>query len=209
MKNHSEHSTRQMILNMLKTKPEQSAGVLARRLGITEMAVRRHLNMLERDELIRTSLLRQAMGRPTRVYSLTAKADDLFPKNYHRLTLDLLGEMESEGRDQVDTLFEKRKERLFRKYRPRMEGKNLRERVCELAEIQNAGGYMVEWEEDAKGHYVFKEFNCPISQVANAYHVACDCELNLFRSLLKTDVERTECLAQNGKKCTYLIKTEP
>jgi predicted ArsR family transcriptional regulator len=200
-------STRKMILNMIKVKGSMSVNDMAKRLGITEMGVRRHLNTLERDGLIESTLVRQAMGRPAHLFSLSEAADDLFPKNYPQLTLDLLGELSAaSGEDTVGMLFERRKDKLLRSYGKRMEGKALKERVSELADIQNAGGYMVEWNADEEGNYVFQEYNCPISQVANRYDKACSCELSLFSALLEAEVERTECLAKGGKKCVYLIR---
>lgn len=190
---------------MLKTGGPMGVGEMAKRLGITEMAVRRHLNTLERDGYIESKLMRQSMGRPMHVYSLTGAADDLFPKNYHLLALDLLGELADEaGEERVGRLFQRRKEKLLHKYEPSMEGKPLAEKVAALAEIQNANGYMVEWER-ADGGFVLKEHNCPISQVANRYNEACQCELQLFEALLGTKVERTECLAKGGGKCVYKI----
>ncbi|HEY0827998.1 MAG TPA: metalloregulator ArsR/SmtB family transcription factor [Bacilli bacterium] len=202
-----DSSTRKVILTMLKTKGPLSVNEMAKQLGITEMAVRRHLNTLERDTLISSILVRQAMGRPSHNYSLTPLAQDMFPKNYHTLTLDLLEELdEQDGTDLVGKLFDSRKKKLIHKYKDRMDSDDLTKRVSALADIQNAGGYMVEWEEDASGNYVFQEYNCPISQVANKYNHACQCELSLFQTLLDTDVVRTECLANGGKKCVYLIK---
>ncbi len=206
MQNEQDVSTRRVLLTMLKTKGPLSVSSMAGQLGITEMAVRRHINTMERDGLIEAELVRQAMGRPTNVYSLTALADDLFPKNYHDLTLDLLGELEGETeRGVVGDLFEKRKQKLLMKYKGRMSDKNLKQRVAELAMIQNANGYMADWEQDGGGNYVLSEYNCPISRVANQYDHACRCELSLFESLLETKVERTECLAKQGKKCVYII----
>ncbi|WP_248924800.1 helix-turn-helix transcriptional regulator [Paenibacillus hamazuiensis] len=206
MNQEQDSSTRKLILTMLKTRASMTVNDMARELGITEMAVRRHLNTLERDGLIESKLVRQAMGRPTHLYSLTEQADDLFPKKYHHLTLDLLGELAAEaGEEQVERLFDKRKEKLISRYEGRMEGKDLEERVAELAEIQNANGYMVQWERGESGDYVLKEHNCPISQVANQYNHACTCELTMFEHLLKADVERTECLAKGGTKCVYII----
>ncbi|TDF95791.1 helix-turn-helix transcriptional regulator [Paenibacillus piri] len=202
-------STRKVILTMLKTKGSLTVSDMAKQLGITEMAVRRHLNTLERDGLIEATLVRQAMGRPTNLYSLTGLADELFPKKYHHLTLDLLGELVSEaGEEQVERLFERRKERLISRYGEQMEGKPLADRVKTLAEIQNANGYMVDWNAAEDGSYVINEHNCPISQVANAYNHACQCELMMFKSLLKADVERTECLVKGGIKCSYVIHNE-
>lgn len=206
MNNEHDSSTRKVLLTMMKTRGSLSVGEMAKELGITEMAVRRHINTLERDGLIETRLSRQAMGRPTHRYSLTAQADDLFPKNYHHLTLDLLSELEAEeGHEIVGRLFEGRKKKLYTKYGERMEGKSLPDRVTELADIQNANGYMVQCEEKEDGSFVLTEYNCPIAQVAGQYNEACSCELELFENLLDANVERTECLTKGGAKCTYVI----
>jgi len=204
-----DHSTRNVILTLLKIKESLSVNELARELGITEMAVRRHLNTLERDGLIRSKLVRQAMGRPVHIYFLTGQSEDFFPKKYHHLALELLEELEQEEGDAaVMRLFERRKARLENKYRQRLEGKPLEEKVLELAEVQNSNGYMVRLERDGKGNYVFVEHNCPISQVARKYQQACQCELSLFRALLNAGVERTECLAKGGNKCVYMIENQ-
>lgn len=207
-------STRRVVLTLLKTRGALLVSEMAKSLQITEMAVRRHLNTLERDGLIRSTLVRQAVGRPSLIYELTEQADNHFPKNYQNLMLDLLHELDeidaqaaTGTRSTVDTLFEGRKQKMLMKYAPRMKGKNLAERVAELAEIQNSNGYMAKVEEDASGHYVMHEHNCPITEVAHAYQQACHCELALFQELLGTDVERTDCLAKGGQRCTYRIKS--
>jgi predicted ArsR family transcriptional regulator len=86
MNQEQDTSTRKVILTMLKTQGPLSVNDMSKQLGITEMAVRRHLNTMERDSLVETKLVRQAMGRPTNVFSLTSAADDLFPKKYQNLT---------------------------------------------------------------------------------------------------------------------------
>jgi iron-sulfur cluster biosynthesis transcriptional regulator SufR len=207
MNQENETSTRKMILTMLKTQGQLSVGEMSNQLGITEMAVRRHLNTLERDGLLETKLVRQAMGRPTHLYLLTKQADDLFPKNYHHLTLDLLDELlEDEGEEKVDTLFKKREDKLVAKYQSRMQAKSLGERVSELAKIQNENGYMAKWKQHGDREFELSEHNCPITQVANRYQQACHCELSLFQRLLGVKVERTECLAKGGTKCMYVIE---
>ncbi|GIO38092.1 DeoR family transcriptional regulator [Paenibacillus antibioticophila] len=200
-------STRERILHLMKTAGPLSAKELTTELQITEMAVRRHLGTMERDGLIESKMIRQTPGRPTAVYGLTELAEGLFPKKYHSLTLDLLDELaEESGEDMVDRLFDRRKEKLSRKYMADMQGKTLNDKVRTLSEIQNDNGYMTELQQTDGGEYVLMEHNCPISQIANRYNHACDCELNLFESLLDADVERTECLAQQGKKCVYVIR---
>jgi predicted ArsR family transcriptional regulator len=209
MKQEQESPTRKVILTMLKTQGELSVGEMAKQLGITEMAVRRHLNTLERDGFVDTRLVRQAMGRPSNLYFLTDRADGLFPKKYQHLAMDLLEElMEEDGQGKINYLFERREDKLFHKYQTRMQAKNLQERVAELATIQNDNGYMVEWGQPREGEFVLSEHNCPITQVANQYKQACDCELSLFERLLDADIERTDCLAKGGSKCVYVIRNK-
>lgn len=202
------NSTRDQILYLLKSNGTMSVSELAQALGVTEMAVRRHLNALERDRFIQSRFLRQPMGRPLGVYSLTEKADQLFPKHYPHLALDLLKDIESlEGESKVDELLERRVKRVREQYEERMQGKSLGSRIEELAHLQDKKGYMVELEKDqASGNILFKEMNCPISQVAKSYKHICRCELNMFRQLLETEVDMLQCMAEGGQHCVYEIK---
>jgi len=90
-------STRDKIMHMLKVQGELSAKEITEQLGITGMAVRRHIATLERDNLIESTTIRQPMGRPAAVYRLTRRAEEYFPKNYHTIALDLLAELEREA----------------------------------------------------------------------------------------------------------------
>jgi iron-sulfur cluster biosynthesis transcriptional regulator SufR len=201
-------STRDQILALLKKEARMTVTEMALQLGITEMAVRRHLNTLERDHLVETTLVRQAMGRPLYVYHLTTAGDELFPRKYSALTLEFLKDLEEmSGEETIAKLFERREQRLNKTYSQRMEGKTFQEKVAELAVIQNENGYMVEWEQQDDDTYVLKEFNCPISQVANEYQQACSCERSLFQKVLGTsDVDRVTCMAKGGDNCRYVIK---
>ncbi|MEX2415747.1 MAG: metalloregulator ArsR/SmtB family transcription factor [Paenibacillaceae bacterium] len=210
MQNNHDFSTRRLLLTMMKTSGPLSVVDMAKQLGITEMAVRRHLNNMERDGLVETTLVRQSMGRPSHKYSLTPDSENQFPNNYHNLTLELLEELDlGSDEDVISQLFNKRKEKLFRKYTSRMSAANsLQDKVVELANIQNDHGYMANWEQDEHGNFVINEFNCPIAQVANKYNQACQSELALFGELLSVEVERVECLAKDGKKCKYVIRNK-
>jgi predicted ArsR family transcriptional regulator len=200
-------STREQIMQMLKTMGDLSAKAITDHLGITGMAVRRHLSVLERDNLIEYSTVRQPMGRPMAVYRLTEKADDFFPKKYHTVALDLLSELEGEsGKEMVNHLFDLRQDSLQKRFAKDLEGKDLESKVAALAKIQSNNGYMATWKKSTDGDYELTEYNCPIYQVANKYNHACTCELHLFESLLGAEVKRTECLAKDGKKCVYLIR---
>lgn len=148
------------------------------------------------------------MGRPTRVYSLTEAADSLFPKKYGAFTLELLDFMSQQNEDLVEGFFANRGKAMVERYGPEITtGSSLEERVVKLAEIQQANGYLAEWEKGDDELLVLKEFNCPVHQVSKKYEHACQHELEFFKTVLGTDqVERVECIAKGGQCCRYTIK---
>jgi len=210
-------TTRKQIVTMLRRLGALNANDIAKQLGISDIAVRRHLNNLERDRIVRADTVRQAMGRPTFVYSLTEDAEELFPKHYADITLEFLNDVqELQGPQAIDALFERREGRLEQKYKERLgdvpaspDGDALAARVGELAAIQEERGYMADWSKvDAGGgaKYVITEHNCPIHAIAHNFNQACSSELSLFRKVLKAEVEQVECKAKGGQRCVYEVK---
>lgn len=198
-------STRRQILTLLRTGGSLSAQQLADELKITSMGVRRHLTTLERDGLVSVTSQRQPAGRPTYKYALTDEARETFPKSYHLLATQLLDAARAKaGEDSVKTLFAGRMDQLYEQYESRMHGKNLGERVAELARIQEEAGYMALWER-VEGGYLLKEQNCAIYRVACQYQAACQFEIELFRRLLDADLERVEHQVKGDLACTYFI----
>jgi len=201
----SELSTRRQIMQQLRTQGSQTAQQLATTLGITSMGVRRHLTTLERDGLVQVRTQRQPAGRPTFLYYLTEMGLDTFPKSYDLLAtqvLDVVRATEGDGR--VAEIFSGRMDQLYDQYGPRMAGKDLEQRVRELARIQEEAGYMARWEK-VEGGYLLKEQNCAIYRVACRFQDACQFELELFRRLLSADLQRVEHQVKGDLACTYFI----
>lgn len=200
-------STRRDILTTLKTDGGMTADELSDVLGITAMGVRRHLMTLERDGLVKYTPVQRGVGRPSYVYSLTELADDLFPKNYHQFAnqlLDIIADMDGEGK--VEQLFANRMERLRKAYAPQLVNKDLPQQLEELTRIQNANGYLAEWEQVDDETFVFVEHNCAIAQVAHACQFACDYELQLYDTLLNADeITRENHMASGQTSCRYRI----
>lgn len=208
MAQQEDTSTRREIINLLRTVGPLTVGELGERLGITHVAVRRHLTSLERDGLVSSVQERLPMGRPTRVYSLTEEADSLFPKNYGAFILELLDFMNQKDPGMVEAFFAHRGQGMIEKYLPEVIGiTSLEERVARLTQVQQAKGYLAEWDKGEDGLLVMREFNCPVHQVSKKYAHACHHELEVFRTVLGTDqVERVECIATGGQSCRYVIK---
>ncbi|MBA4537544.1 transcriptional regulator [Bacillus aquiflavi] len=206
-----EHmSTRDQLLNLLKTEKRLTVTEMSSQLGITGMAIRRHLNNLEREGYIQTSIVRKNMGRPVQIFSLSQKGENLFPKSYANIAVEFLEDIEAmKGQELVAALFQNREARLEEKYKQRIKSKTFIGRVAELAEIQNESGYMVNWKETSNGVFEFIEHNCPIYDVASKYNQACSCEVSLFKKVLQTgNVEQIHCMVKGGDACQYVFKAE-
>jgi predicted ArsR family transcriptional regulator len=82
-------STRGQIVTILRGST-CTVDELAKRLDLTDNAVRAHLAALERDGLVRQTGLRRALRKPHFTYTLTPEADSLFPKAYDDLLNQLI-----------------------------------------------------------------------------------------------------------------------
>ena len=201
-------STKEQILKMLKVQKRLTVGEMAEQLQITEMAVRRHLSALEREELIESTLVRQPMGRPTNVYQLSAKGHQRFPRHYQQTMLDFLADLEKiGGKQMVAELFQNRQERMKKLYEQQLGNKSFDEKIKELVAVQNEHGYMSELLQHDDGSFELVEHNCPITEVARAYPIACECERQLFETLIhEADIVPKTCLADGDDACRYHIK---
>jgi predicted ArsR family transcriptional regulator len=206
----SENPTRERILFLLKKKGPLSIDDLSRQMGITPMGIRQHLISLERKGLVDYIARRYGVGRPAFLYKLTEKADDLFPKAYHKFILTTLKELErNEGREKIEEIFRWRKEKILRDNKDALsEKKSLQDRVFALKDVLESDGYLVDLDMD-DNNFILKEFNCPIARVASEYREACKYELQVYRELLRKEVTRQECIAEGSSSCTYVIPKTP
>ncbi len=108
------------------------------------------------------------------------------------------------GPEFINKIFRSRMKSQFQMYKERLDGKELIDRIKELARIRDEEGYMARFEED-ENDYVLTEHNCPIVAIAQEYPLVCDIELGLFRQSLGTKVYRVDHLIQGSHKCCYRI----
>jgi predicted ArsR family transcriptional regulator len=77
--------------------------------------------------------------------------------------------------------------------------------VKELATLRDQEGYMAEARSGKKGAYEIVEYNCPILEIADRYWEACAVENEMFRKVLRADVETTHRVVAGGHACRFLI----
>lgn len=173
------------------------------------MAVRQHLYALQSEGLVRYEEQSQPMGRPAKLWQLTAAADRLFPAGYAELTVGLLSAMtEAFGEDGIDRLLSVRSRQQIDHYAPSIaEQDTLQNRVKTLARLRTDEGYMAEMKPLEDGAFLLIENHCPICTAATACTGLCASELEVFQAVLgeSVTVERTEHILAGQRRCVYQI----
>ncbi len=205
----SELPTRQQVLDLLKTNGRMTVKQLSEALGITPMGVRQHLDGLFKEHLVTFEWLRAGRGRPSQIFSLTPKGDELYPRNYGALALSVLNELKDMGGNEVvDQIFARRTAKMKEQYGKHLAELSLEERVEELARIRDSEGYLATFEKVDDNTYRILERNCPVNLVASQFPHACRHEQALFQQLLGDDVivQREDHIVAGDHQCRYLIK---
>ena len=186
-----------------------TAAALGDALGVSVVAVRRHLEALERDGVVTQATRASGRGRPAHVYALTQAGHGLFPRNYDQLLHQLLEAAGAElGQEAVERLFAHRRRMLAERHAERTAGRPLAETARALAELQDANGYMAEWMPDGEGGFLVCEHNCAIPSVAARYSAACRNELALLQDLAGpgVEVQRVAHLQAGDHVCAYRLR---
>ena len=89
-----ERSTRNRVARSILDHGPSTVAELARRLGLTQAAVRRHLDALVADDVVEPREQRvygaRTRGRPAKVFALTDCGRDAFDQSYDKLATDAL-----------------------------------------------------------------------------------------------------------------------
>ncbi|HWW45156.1 MAG TPA: helix-turn-helix domain-containing protein [Acidimicrobiia bacterium] len=200
------------VLERLKRVDAATVPELAASLGLTEAAVRQHLDALEHHGFVtRRGRPTGTRGRPPAEWSLTPLAAELFPDRHEDLTLELVAAIrEAVGEAGLDAVVAAREARQLAAYReiiPAPDEATLRRRVAALARQRTAEGYMAEVRPDGDA-VLLVEHHCPVCSAATACTGLCRGELDLFRAVLGDDVEveRIQHLLAGDARCVYRLR---
>lgn len=202
--------TRRALLDLLKREGPLDAAALAGRLGVTPMAVRLQLYALAAEKLATSEDEKRPVGRPAKLWRLTADADGLFPDGHADLTLSLLRSVrETFGESGMSKLIQARSRAQRKAYRDEVPRKGkLAKRLRALADIRTREGYMAEVREQDDGSFLLVENHCPICAAATVCTQLCAGELEVFRAVLgdDVDVERTDHIPAGARRCAYRVR---
>jgi predicted ArsR family transcriptional regulator len=197
------------VLYSLKSRGPLGTYDLARGLGITEVGTRQHLGKLHDDGLVAYEDRSGDVGRPKRIWRLTAKGHARFPDTHGDLTVSLIeGIRLVFGAPGLDRLIQARQETILASYRQVLEPlADLSDRVRAMARLRTMEGYMAQAKRQRDGSFLLIEHHCPICAAAQACQGFCRSELEVFEAAFGADVSvtREEHLLSGARRCVYRI----
>lgn len=202
-------SAKRRIIERLKRADTATAPELAAEFGLTDTAIRQHLEALENAELVeRVTAPSSGRGRPPVHWRLAASASSLFADRHSDLTVELIVSIrDALGEEALEAVVRTRAERQLANYRVAIDDTaSVSDRVHRIAELRSAEGYLAEAVE-GDGHITLVEHHCPIRDAADSCAGLCNAELTLFQKALGPDVTvaREQHLLDGGQRCAYRI----
>ncbi len=205
--------TRRQIIEALKTRGNLDAKALSNLFNLTGMAIRQHLYALQDEGMVDYTESPRPVGRPAKLWRLTAAADDYFPDSHAELTVGLIETMKRALGDQgFETVLRARAKEQVASYQDELATtSSLLGRAKGLANIRSREGYMAHVEKDHTGAILLVENHCPICVAAKSCSGLCRMELDVFQTTLgpDTQVERIDHILAGARRCAYRIKKNP
>ncbi len=197
-------STRGQIVTYLRSGP-CTVEELARKLHLTDNAVRAHLATLERDGLVRQSGVRRGARKPHFTYTLTADADRLFPKAYDALLNHLISALKGRLSSREIEKVLREVGRAIAANAPKGHSNGLESRVQNaLRAFKSIGGTAkVEKHEDMM---VIKSNGCPLAAAVRVHPEVCRLAEELVAEIVKVPVKE-HCHREERPQCRFEIST--
>lgn len=207
-----ERSTRNRVARSILDHGPSTVAELAMRLGLTQAAVRRHLDALVSDDVVEPREQRiygaRTRGRPAKVFALTDCGRDAFDQSYDALAADALRWIaETAGDAAVMAFARARVADQSAAYRAAIEAADPEARTEALAKALSADGYAATARSapaPQQGEQLCQH-HCPVAHVAEQYPQLCEAETEIFSSLLGTHVQRLATIAHGDGVCTTYI----
>ncbi|MFF2777960.1 helix-turn-helix transcriptional regulator [Streptomyces sp. NPDC058052] len=205
-----ERSTRNRVARSILDHGPSTVADLAERLGLTQAAVRRHLDALVAEQVVEAREKRvygaRTRGRPAKVFALTDCGRDAFDQSYDSLAVEALRwiERNAGGEAAVAAFARDRIEAQAESYREAVEAVEPERRAEALAKALTADGYAATARNAPVGEQLCQH-HCPVAHVAEQYPQLCEAETEIFSRLLGTHVQRLATIAHGDGVCTTFI----
>ena len=213
-----ESRTRDRVLRVVSEDGPITTSDLVERLGLTETAVRRHLERLHGDRLItehESGGRPRRPGRPAKEWVLSPVGHRALTDDYDHLAAQALRFLaDTAGPQAVHEFARGRLAELEERYSALLEGvgDDPAARVDVLVRALGEDGYAASMRPvgDATTAHAGLQLcqgHCPVQRIASEFPQFCDAETDAFSRLLGVHVQRLATLAQGDHVCTTFVPT--
>jgi predicted ArsR family transcriptional regulator len=209
-------STRTKILNYLLHNRSESGTVenIAAALDVTPNAIRQHLKLLVREELIVQTTRSSSTGRPAKLYSLHENAFEFFPKTYPDFSVRLINELKRKYGDQEtfnllndvwDSIVSEMVEDTLEEMDNELSNTNIRHRIEAVTKFFRDYGKYPELIED-ENSFALKNYNCLLFDIAKVEPLICKVDKSLLEKLVGQTARKEKCIRDGDPYCLYKFK---
>lgn len=184
-----------VVIEHLKFSGGMPVSELSREVGSSYMAVKQHCEELKKlGYLDRSRLPRTAVGRPEIFYSLSARADALFPEVGASFTLSLLEELKGLADEAtVDKLLFQHFQKIYETWEPAIsKSATMAGKAAKLAVLRGKSGYHSRLQTAEDGQFTLEEVHNPMQRVFEKFPRAMAMEVKMIEQLLETRIVRKE-----------------
>jgi predicted ArsR family transcriptional regulator len=196
-------SSDQTLLNFMRREGPVTISALVAEMGVTATAVRQRLRRLMSQGLIERRTERKTRGRPNHRYLLTEKGERSAGTNFADMAVVLWEEIKSVEDPAIRRgLLKRIADRFVAKYRERVVGETLDERMGALAEVMSERDIPFAINNSSELP-VLSALACPYPELAKMDRGVCTMEKMMLSEILGSNVRLSECRLDGASCCTF------
>jgi predicted ArsR family transcriptional regulator len=198
--------TRKSIMINLLSKDTNSVD-LAKKIGINESAIRRHLETLEKEGLAYSRFERHKRGRPKKIFSLTAYGKTFFPRK-SKTFLSLLAQniMQRYGEEEMETLMSSVARNFVDLLITKEMTGDLTSRLEQLVQLLNDYGFFASLSKRGN-KYIIEYRNCVFGDITPQFGTyLCKIDESIVKKIAgDVNIKWLKRIAKGDKKCVQVI----
>ena len=180
---------------------------LVKILDINESAVRRHLEILEQEELVESYFEKAEKGRPKKYFRLTEEGKAIFPKEID-IVLDHLVDhiLDNYGKEELQKVGDGLSEKLSERFPEVSEDDDLETRVRKIVQGFNDLGFFCEYKKEGEDYFI-KYKNCVFGEIPKKRsNWLCHVHRKLLKDKLEdVEISQDRSMFKGDKFCRQIV----
>ncbi len=195
----------QILKLLLTNRDGLTIDEVSQALDISRSAIQQHFAVLESNQFITPISFSKTAGRPVRVYVISEKGINHFPKQYAWFSELILDELKTEmGEQKFQQFMADLGSKLAEKLLPEYADQSMPVRLEKLSRLMEDLGFHVTLQADDESQSI-EACNCIYHDIAQKHPEVCEFDKALINTLLGKKTTLTECAAKGGHLCRFTL----